>query len=457
MSNLTPTQILGDDQLVKLAKQGEERAFSAIYKRYGRDLHRYCMGILGNADEASDAVQNAMIKAYRALPGEERAIDLKPWLYRVCHNESISLIRQRPPVQELRDELASIAPSPAQRVEDVIRVRQLLCDLSGLPERQRGALVMRELSGLTYDEIGASMGSTAAAAKQCVFEARSALHQCEDGRSLACSDVREVISASDKRMLRARKMRSHLSQCDGCRAFQMSIEERCGAFALLAPPIPLGMAALQWLTGDSDQGSSVGDGIARVAGNGGIAGQSTGLGSALTQLGTVSTALKSTAVVAAAVSFGIGPITGGTDLSEGNGESKRDGAIVSGPANSGSGGPSANAGGPGAAATAGKPAGGQDRDAPDAKESPDTDTPGDSSASTGPGGSTDDGSGTGTPSTPTIPTEPGVGSPDGDGGVTDPPPRSDEEDEETPIPPPTEPEPEPEPEAPVPDPGIPAP
>ncbi|MGH2987666.1 MAG: RNA polymerase sigma factor, partial [Solirubrobacterales bacterium] len=79
-------RLLGDERLARLAAAGDERAFAAIYRRYGHDLLRYCQAILGNAEDAADAVQNTMVSALRALPGEARDVALKPWLYRVAHN-----------------------------------------------------------------------------------------------------------------------------------------------------------------------------------------------------------------------------------------------------------------------------------------------------------------------------------------------------------------------------------
>jgi DNA-directed RNA polymerase specialized sigma24 family protein len=88
-------RLLGDERLARLAGAGDERAFAAIYRRYGQELHHYCCAILGDAEDAADALQNTMVSALRALPGEAREIALKPWLYRVAHNESVSLRRRR--------------------------------------------------------------------------------------------------------------------------------------------------------------------------------------------------------------------------------------------------------------------------------------------------------------------------------------------------------------------------
>jgi RNA polymerase sigma factor (sigma-70 family) len=90
-----------DERLARLAARGSEAAFAAIFERHHQALHRYCHSIVGNGHDASDALQSTMLKAYRALTGETREINLKPWLYRIAHNESISLLRERRSDSEL--------------------------------------------------------------------------------------------------------------------------------------------------------------------------------------------------------------------------------------------------------------------------------------------------------------------------------------------------------------------
>src|SRR3954454_20914208 len=84
-----------DAGLARRAAQGDQRAFAAIYKRHHQELYRYCRAILRDPDDAQDALQATMVKALRALPGEEREIALKPWLFRIAHNEAITIVRAR--------------------------------------------------------------------------------------------------------------------------------------------------------------------------------------------------------------------------------------------------------------------------------------------------------------------------------------------------------------------------
>ena len=110
--------------------------------------------------------------------------------------------------------------SLAQTVEDRERLALLRADLRDLPERQRSALVLRELSGLSHEEIAVVLDSSARAVKQTIFEARAGLHECAEGRTMLCADVQRALSDGDGRVLRGRRMRAHVRSCRACRAVQ---------------------------------------------------------------------------------------------------------------------------------------------------------------------------------------------------------------------------------------------
>ena len=241
--------------------RGDRRAFATVFRRHHRELYRYCRAILGNAEEAEDALQSTMVKALRALPGETREIALKPWLFRVAHNEAIGLLRARRPSVELDPEQVDRADGVDEQAETRERLRRLVGDLGELPDRQRGALVMRELNGIGFAEIGAAFGISEAAAKQTVYEARTSLHRMAEGREMACEPVREAISSEDRRRLRSRRIRAHLRECADCRDFESSIAQRRADLAVLAPPIAL-PAALAALHGALGGGATAGGGAA---------------------------------------------------------------------------------------------------------------------------------------------------------------------------------------------------
>ncbi|HUR84407.1 MAG TPA: RNA polymerase sigma factor [Solirubrobacteraceae bacterium] len=252
---------LGDEALAGRAAAGNTAAFSALYERYHGPLLGYCRSILLNDEDANDAVQNALENALRSLARREPGRPLKPWLYRIAHNESINIVRRRPAHAELTELDEPSVPGPEVASEHRVRLAQLVDDLRGLPERQRGALVMRELSGLSYDDIAIALGVSNEAARRAVFDARSALHEAVDGRATECVSVRHCISDGDRRRLRGRGIRAHLRSCDDCASFQRSIGARSADLHLLGP----------WLSGAaiaSMIGGGAGGGALIAAGGG---------------------------------------------------------------------------------------------------------------------------------------------------------------------------------------------
>lgn len=261
------SRLLSDERLTRRAVGGDEHAFAAIFRRYHQPLYRFCLAIVGNPEDAQDALQNTMIKVMRALPGEERKIDLKPWLYRIAHNEAIDLLRRRRETRPLDFEQAAPGYGLAENVETRERLRGLLTDLRELPERQREVLVMRELAGLDFEEVGSALGTSSAVARQTLYEARLSLRQMEEGREMGCDGVTKALSDGDGRVTRRRDVRAHLRSCASCRRFGEEIKGRRQDLAALSP-LPAAAAAgmLQGLIGGS--GAASGGGLAAALGGG---------------------------------------------------------------------------------------------------------------------------------------------------------------------------------------------
>jgi RNA polymerase sigma factor (sigma-70 family) len=226
--------------------RGSAAAFAAVYERHHRALYRYCRSLLGDDEEARDALQSTMAKAFAALRFEERDFEVRPWLFRIAHNEAVSRLRQRRVAVDLDAVDTLTTDSLAQTIEVRERLAQLRADLRDLPERQRAALVMRELSGLGHAEIAAVLGGSPQTVKQTIFEARSALHECAEGRRMACADVQRLLSDGDGRVLRGRRMRAHVRACRACREFEAALAERPADLAALAPAPPAAAGAM-WL------------------------------------------------------------------------------------------------------------------------------------------------------------------------------------------------------------------
>jgi RNA polymerase sigma factor (sigma-70 family) len=228
---------LGDERLARLVARGNERAFAVLYERHHQVLYRYCRSIVRDDTDAQDALQSTFAGALVALRRSARDAPLRPWLFRIAHNEAVSLLRRRRPVVELSEAVPLTTPSAADRAFERDRLTSLVSDLGELGERQRSALVMRELSGLSHEEIALALGTSAGAAKQAIFEARQALLELGEGRAMACEEVRRKISDGDRRVLRTRRLRAHLRDCAGCADFAAAIPARRSDLQALAPPL----------------------------------------------------------------------------------------------------------------------------------------------------------------------------------------------------------------------------
>ena len=236
---------LSDELLARYAARGSPRAFAAVYERYHQPLYRYCRSIVRDDLDAQDALQSTFAGALSALKRGQRNAPLRPWLFRIAHNEAISVIRRRSRESEL--DLADGRLVTASSAEDVVaeraHMRQLSADLADLPERLRAALLMRELSGLPHDEIALALGTTVGGAKQAIFEARRALAEFAEGREMDCEIVRRRLSDGDGRVLRGRRIRAHLRDCVACEAFAAAIPARTAELRGVVPMLPPAAAA----------------------------------------------------------------------------------------------------------------------------------------------------------------------------------------------------------------------
>jgi len=289
---------LADERLAQLVAAGRERAFAVLYERYHQPLYRYCRSMLRNDQDAQDALQSTFAAALAALQESKRNAPFRPWLFRIAHNEAITVIRRRRDAgQEISESMRGSARSASDEADDRARVASLMGDLAQLPERQRAALLMRELNGLSHAEISVALATTDTAAKQAIFDARNALTEFAEGRALACEEVRRKISERDGRVLRSRRVRSHLRDCSGCAAFAAAISERRSELRALVPLLPAATSAA--LLARLGGGSAPGYGSAGGAGAAG-------------KLGTTALASKAaagaTVVVTAAAGLGALPL-----------------------------------------------------------------------------------------------------------------------------------------------------
>ncbi|MFZ0042129.1 MAG: sigma-70 family RNA polymerase sigma factor, partial [Solirubrobacteraceae bacterium] len=248
LSPTPPTHLVGepgaslaassDEWLARLAGRASERAFVALYHRYHDPLYRYVWSIARNEADAQDALQSTWTQVLVALRHGRRDAPVRPWLYRIAHNETINVLRRRGRDGEVRVQLRQPAPSAEESAIDREQLAQLVTDLQELAERPRSALLMRELSGLSHQEIAEALDITVGAAKQSILAARQGLADCAQGRATDCEVICRTISSADRRVLRGRRVRAHLKHCESCSTFAAAMRDRRTALRQLVPAVP---------------------------------------------------------------------------------------------------------------------------------------------------------------------------------------------------------------------------
>jgi RNA polymerase sigma factor (sigma-70 family) len=162
-----------DGRLVSLVREGYENAFEEIVRRYGKPLTRYAGAIVGG--RAEDVTQDAFSKALLALRRDGAEIELRPWLFRIVRNTALNDLRDSPPSAEALADVIASGASPAEKLERREDLADLMRRLQSLPEAQRAAIVMRELEGLSHEEIAGALGLSDGGARQAIYRARRSL------------------------------------------------------------------------------------------------------------------------------------------------------------------------------------------------------------------------------------------------------------------------------------------
>jgi RNA polymerase sigma factor (sigma-70 family) len=139
-------------------------------------LVRHCARILGDAD-AEEAVQEALLKAHNALIAGHQIRSLSAWLRTIAHNTAVNMVRARPATLHLSEVECECGELTVDAVEQRQNLRAVLEVLQALPDRQRNAIVMRELEGRSYEEIGSRLGTSHGAVRQLLNRARTAVRE----------------------------------------------------------------------------------------------------------------------------------------------------------------------------------------------------------------------------------------------------------------------------------------
>ena len=151
-----------DAALVSLTRRGHQHAFEALVERYQSRLLGFCRQMLGSTEDAEDVLQEVFVAAYNAMIADEREIAVRPWLYRIARNRCLNHLRK--PTADGQDTMDTMphmnGVTTLERVQNREEFRNLLDDVSHLPETQRSALLLREIDAMSYEEIAQAMDTT---------------------------------------------------------------------------------------------------------------------------------------------------------------------------------------------------------------------------------------------------------------------------------------------------------
>jgi RNA polymerase sigma factor (sigma-70 family) len=243
-----------DARLVERFRAGDERAFDAIVARHRPRLVAFARRILrSRPDAAEDVVQEALMRAHRALLRDDRRIVLSPWLFKLTRNCALDEISRVKADTVPLDAPAAIvalvhADGPAEQLERRTSMRDMLEGIATLPVDQRFALLRREVDGASHADIAAELGISGPASRALVNRARTNLVKRDAAIDARCSDVQDELVRAHRTGRRASAHAyRHLAGCRDCRAYRGQLRAMRDALHALHPGglVVLGAAAFK--------------------------------------------------------------------------------------------------------------------------------------------------------------------------------------------------------------------
>ena len=173
--------------VIRRVQRGDTDAFEALVAAYEKNVFNVALQMTGNREDAQDMTQEAFLKAYSSLSSFRGDSKFSSWLYRIVSNVCLDFKRRqgRRPSSALTVEddegeniqldIADESQSPEALLERKMTREAVRAGLQQLPDEQRQILLLREIQGLSYEEIGEAMGLEAGTVKSRIFRARKKL------------------------------------------------------------------------------------------------------------------------------------------------------------------------------------------------------------------------------------------------------------------------------------------
>lgn len=193
--------------VIQAVLDGDVNAYEALVKEYEKNVYNLALRMTGNSEDAADMAQEAFIKAYNSLMAFRGDSKFSVWLYRIVSNVCLDFLRSRSRKQtvslstenddgeEVELDIADETHSPEQLLDRSLTRDAVRRGLAALPPDHREILLLREIQGLSYEEIADVLGLEAGTVKSRIFRARKKLCSflIKDG------NIPEFVSSSKER------------------------------------------------------------------------------------------------------------------------------------------------------------------------------------------------------------------------------------------------------------------
>jgi len=230
MSSASTSSTVKEQELLEAARGGDEDGFARLVEPHRGELHAHCYRMLGSVHDAEDALQDALLRAWRGLSSFEGRSSLRSWLYRIATNTCLDVIARRPkrvlpidygpaadphhgpgeplvesvwvepyPDEKLGLEDGYAAPEARYEQREAVELAFIVA-LQHLPATQRAVLILREVLGFSAREAAETLGTTTASVNSALQRARAAVderlpEQSQQAtlRSLGDDALREIV------------------------------------------------------------------------------------------------------------------------------------------------------------------------------------------------------------------------------------------------------------------------
>jgi RNA polymerase sigma-70 factor, ECF subfamily len=218
-TDVVPVRLGLTDERLAARVPGDPTAFTELHERYEQRLLRFTRSLLRDPHDAADAAQDAWTRAFAALRSEPlHVLSVRSWLFAIARNACFDRMRdgKRCAPADIDERALGTSPAADEVIELRDRAREALRDLAGLSERQRDAVVLRDLNGLEGDELARALHTDTRRASWLLTDARRSLAEVRSGRGLTCEATRHALETS---RIRTRAVRAHIAGCSECDGF----------------------------------------------------------------------------------------------------------------------------------------------------------------------------------------------------------------------------------------------